>query len=184
MTLTLLVASPVSAHTTEQLDAWTEDWAWSLWAQGGITHQLFMQRWDMANRHPCYFGRWDCRPSVPTKHTHPVTLAPVPVAAPRTYNDAAEQWRPLVAQHFPAAQVDTAICIIWFESRGLASADNPESSALGLWQHMGRYWPARSSAAGVGGSARTDPVAATIVAEWLWRTSGWHHWTVWRPNCR
>ena len=169
-TLTLLagMATPADAHNTADLDTWVEEWD-RLIADTGFDHDRLADWVGMANRHPAYFGR-------PVPHTH----TPRAVSA-RVWSGSVEQWRPLVAAHFPAGQVDTALCIIRYESGGNPSIPNRRgSSALGLWQHLSRYWPARSAAAGVPGTVRTDPAAATIVAAWLWRSGGWGHWEVHR----
>lgn len=114
----------------------------------------------------------------------PTKTAPRPSSsaspAPSSWVQGAEQWRPLVAAYFPASMVDYALAVIWCESRGDPTADNPTSSAAGLFQHLGRYWSERSAAAGVPGASIYDPEASTIVAAWLVLEApggGWHHWT-------
>lgn len=96
------------------------------------------------------------------------------------------EWVALVDRHFRTDRdVVVALCVISYESGGNPAADNPGSSAGGLWQHLGKYWPTRSVKAGVPGTSRYDPVAATVVAAWLrYDAGGWSHWTVWRNNCR
>ncbi len=163
----LLLPVTAEAHTDEQLDQWTSDWSWSLWAQGGITYQLWMQRWDMANRHPCYF-RDDCPP--PHTHTQP---------AARTFSGGVEQWRGLVAAYFRAGDVDRALRIMQCESGGNPNAQhgNRPSGAAGLMQHLPRYWVARSAAAGYGGVSIFDPTANVAVAAWLRdQPGGFSHW--------
>lgn len=93
-----------------------------------------------------------------------------------TVGEAAAVWRPVVAAHFPANQVNRALAVIWCESKGNPNAANPRSSARGLFQHLERYWPARSSKAGYAGASILNPEANTAVAAYLVRTSGWHHW--------
>lgn len=96
-----------------------------------------------------------------------------------------EQWRPLVAQHFPASEVERALCIMAYESGGNPNAKNPRSSASGLFQHLARYWPDRSTAAGWGGWSIWSPEANIAVAAWLQRTGGWGHWSPYlRGHCR
>ncbi|MPZ52746.1 MAG: transglycosylase SLT domain-containing protein [Acidimicrobiia bacterium] len=92
----------------------------------------------------------------------------------------AEGWRDLVEQYFPASEVDRAIRIIDCESNGDPNARNPSSGASGLFQHLPRYWPERSNAAGFAGSSIYDPEANIGVAAWLvyeYPAGGWHHWT-------
>lgn len=95
-----------------------------------------------------------------------------------TIGEAAAQWRPLVESYFPADQVDYALAVLWCESRGDPNAANPTSSARGLFQHLERYWPARSTSAGWAGYSIFDPEANVAVAAWLSAGgTGWHHWT-------
>ena len=54
--------------------------------------------------------------------------------------DPVERWRPLVERHFPADEVDMAMCIIEYESAGQPDADNPRSSATGLFQILAGPW--------------------------------------------
>lgn len=165
----ILTATPVAAHDPDELDAWLDEWQQQ--ATVAFTTEVLAEWLDMAVRHPWQFGRF-----VATIQT---ARQGVP-RPPRAYGAGVEQWRGLVAAYFPAGQVDTALCIIRHESGGAPTADNPTSSAAGLWQHLGKYWQSRSAAAGVPGSSIWDPEAATIVAAWLWRTGGWTHWVVWR----
>ncbi len=166
LALTITAVAPAQGHTDHQLDHWTEDWSWTLWAQGGITHQLYMQRWDMANRHPCYF-RNDCPP--PPPHTHP---------RPRvTFSGGVEQWRSLVATYFRPDDVNRALRIMSCESGGNPDAKNSNSSASGLFQHLGKYWQSRSAAAGFFGASVFDPTANVATAAWLRdQRGGWAHW--------
>ena len=186
LALAITAVAPAQGHTDEQLDAWVEDWSWSLWAQGGITNDLFQERWAMSERHPCYF--WDRCPAPasetaewppPVAHTHPlgVTQAqtPVPISVPNV--GGVEQWRTLVAAYFRAADVELALRIMGCESGGKPAAKNPNSSATGLFQHLGKYWASRSAAAGWGGFDRTHPEANIAVAAWLRdQKGGWLHW--------
>ncbi len=140
----------------------------------------------MADRHPCYF-REECRPRIPTTAPTPrvTTRAPEPVA--RDSDDlvtmtpsggVVERWRLLVAAHFRPEDVDLAMRILGCESTGNPSAKNPDSSATGLFQHLGKYWTARSQRAGVPGASRLDPEANVIVAAWLRdQKGGWRHWS-------
>ncbi len=151
--------SPVYAHTTAELDAWSEGWARRAigW---GITDSLTAEYDDMARRHPRYFG-------LPVPHTHPR----------RTFTGSVEQWRSLVATYFRAGDVDKALRIMACESGGDPSAANPRSSARGLMQHLGKYWVRRSAAAGFAGVSIFDPTANVATAAWLRdQPGGWLHW--------
>lgn len=59
-----------------------------------------------------------------------------------------EQWRPAVAAHWPADRVDCALGLIKRESRGDPRAHNTNSDAVGLLQHLLKYWKGRAAGAG------------------------------------
>ncbi|MCL1599516.1 MAG: transglycosylase SLT domain-containing protein [Actinomycetia bacterium] len=59
-----------------------------------------------------------------------------------------EQWRSTVEKYWPANRVDCALGIIQRESKGNPRAYNSSSDALGLMQHLGKYWHARARGAG------------------------------------
>lgn len=99
----------------------------------------------------------------------------VPAPPSLVSDDPVERWRPLVEEHFAPPDVDLALRVIGCESDGIPTAKNPRSSASGLFQHLGRFWPERSAAAGWAGSSIFDPEANVAVAAWL-RQDGWHHW--------
>lgn len=90
-----------------------------------------------------------------------------------------EQWRPLVAAHFPASQVDTAMRVMACESGGNPSAKNPTSTAAGLFQFLRSTW---DWVAGVLGfpsydqGGPYDPQLAVPAAAWLQANGGWQHW--------
>ncbi len=160
--------SPAYAHTTSQLDEWTVDWSKRVWGEGGLSWTLWMQYGDMEVRHPCYF-RDECPP--PRTRSQP---------ARRTYSGGVEQWRNLVATYFRPSDVDRALRIMACESGGdpniMHDFSNP-ASASGLFQHLGKYWAARSAAAGYGGVSIFDPTANVAVAAWLRdQPGGWRHW--------
>ncbi len=93
-----------------------------------------------------------------------------------------ERWRPLVSLYFPEDQVDRALCIIGHESSGDPEADNPTSSARGLFQVLGSLWAPHY------GIARTDlydPVINTRIALDIWENYGWGAWSPYqRGACR
>lgn len=101
------------------------------------------------------------------------TLQPPPPAAPRPV----EEWRSLVAAYFAPTDVDLALTVIACESGGDPNAQNPKSGAAGLFQHIPRYWEARSSAVGLPGASIFDPVANVAAAAYLvYADGGWKHW--------
>jgi hypothetical protein len=89
---------------------------------------------------------------------------------------AVERWRPVVALYFAQDRIEWALRIIACESGGDPEARNPHSSATGLFQHLGRYWPRRSAAAGWAGADITDPFANIAVAAWLLEHGGTSNW--------
>lgn len=92
-----------------------------------------------------------------------------------------EVWRDLVATHFPADQVEMALCVINGESGGSPTAQNPRSSAAGLWQFLRSTWNDMVPSDVTGGSYESgavfDPDAATRAAAWLWGALGWSQWS-------
>ena len=112
--------------------------------------------------------------------------APAPAVKPRAVLAAppmrlvprdVEVWRPLIESYFAPADVPRALAVIGCESSGDPNAKNPTSSASGLFQNLGRFWPERSVKAGVAGADIFDPVASTAVAAWLvYEGGGWSHW--------
>ncbi|MDH3248587.1 MAG: lytic transglycosylase domain-containing protein [Acidimicrobiia bacterium] len=101
-----------------------------------------------------------------------------PAPAPRRLAPRnVEVWRPLVEAHFAPADVARALAVISCESSGDPDAKNPRSSASGLFQHLGRFWPERSVKAGLPGVDIFDPSANVAVAAWLvYEGGGWSHW--------
>ncbi len=90
-----------------------------------------------------------------------------------------EQWRPLVVEHFPADQVDTAMRVMACESTGNPSAKNPRSTAAGLWQFIRSTWDWVAGVLGLPTYAQGgpyDPVGSTRAAAWLQANGGWQHW--------
>lgn len=100
--------------------------------------------------------------------------------APKTggFPPDVERWRGLVSAHFPAQYVNQALSVMMCESRGNPQAVNKGSQASGLFQHLPKYWDARSRSAGVPGKSVFDPAANVTVAGWLFRqTNTWQHWS-------
>ncbi|MEX1093484.1 MAG: transglycosylase SLT domain-containing protein [Acidimicrobiia bacterium] len=93
-----------------------------------------------------------------------------------------EQWRGLVAQHFPSNRVDEALHIMWCESRGDPEAYNPYSGASGLFQFIPSTWASASVSAGYSGASAFDPAANTASAAWLageYERLGLYYWQAW-----
>ena len=155
----LLIPLTAVAHTDEELDAWVIE-------AGELNIGTLATYDEYAARHPRYFGR-------PVPHTHtPRRATPAPVVG-----TSIEQWRSLVETYFRAADVERALRIMACESGGNPDAKNPRSSASGLFQHLGKYWASRSTAAGYAGASIFDPTANVAVAAWLRdQRGGFNHW--------
>ena len=148
-------------HPAADLDGWLEEW--TVEAVESLDVPLLAEYTDMATRHPAYFGR------------------PSTTFAPKRRNVVAwtgsvEQWRGLVESYFRPADVAWALRVMACESGGNPNAKHPRSSASGLFQHLARYWPGRSSRAGWAGASIFDPVANVAVAAWLYYSGGASHW--------
>lgn len=155
----LLVTGPLAAHghPPAVLDAWHDHWE-SRVAVHGLTVPLLAEWLDMRGR-----------------HSPPVFL---PVQA-HTRGAGVERWRSLVAAYFPAGQVDTALRVMACESGGDPTADNPTSSAAGLFQFIRSTWDWVAGEVGLpsyveGGPY--DPTGAVQAAAWLQANGGWQHW--------
>ena len=163
--VTILVAAllpqRVLAHTQTELDLWLVDWTARVLVYD-LTADLLFEYRDMAERHP------------PPPPPPIVKLSPPPI--PLT-SWTVEQWRSLVALYFPPENVDAALRVMSCESVGNPWADNPLSSASGLFQHLDNLWPPRALAAGWGGASIWDPAANVAVAAWL--SKGGTDWSDW-----
>lgn len=118
-------------------------------------------------------------PGKPDVVHNPEGLAPVPVDRPGESDSRVDRWRPLVEKHFPEGMVAKALRVMYCESRGNPDAVNDSSGASGLFQHLPRFWPQRSQAAGFAGASIFDPEANIATAAFLATRDGWRHW----PNC-
>jgi hypothetical protein len=116
-------------------------------------------------------------PDEPVVAQRSVQAQPPATTARRLAPRDVEVWRPLVEAHFAPEDVTRALAVISCESSGDPNAKNPRSSASGLFQHLGRFWPERSVEAGVPGADIFDPTANVTVAAWLvYEGGGWSHW--------
>lgn len=167
LTAALTVGPMPFAHSAPQLEVWEADWhrrvtAWGL-SPFDPSPGLMAELADMKFRHH------------PQVIQVPVVGPAFDVAIAAPASPGIEQWRPLVAEFFPPDLVALALKVMDCESGGDPAAFNP-SGASGLFQHMPRYWSARSSAAGWGGADIFDPRANVAVAAHLATTDGWWHW--------
>jgi hypothetical protein len=91
--------------------------------------------------------------------------------------DPVDRWRPLVEDHFPPEETEIALCVIRHESGGNPSADNPRSSATGLFQVLSSLW---ADHYGVSYVELRDPEVNARVARDIWDESGWAAWSAYR----
>ena len=90
------------------------------------------------------------------------------------------QVRDLVSQYFERSDVNLAVRIAWCESRFNPKSINHRTGAVGLFQHLPKYWSERASSAGFPGADPQDPVASTAAAAWeVYHGGGWDIF-----NCR
>ncbi len=106
-------------------------------------------------------------------HTH--------AAVYRGSGPGVEQWRSLVATYLPADAVETALCLMWFESKGDPNALSYANSR-GLMQIHAPSW---ADHYGVSYDDLYDPATNLSIAADLYRKDGWVHWNPWRRGeCR
>jgi hypothetical protein len=116
--------------------------------------------------------------------TCPSTAVAGGLDVPRTVDDlvpdevtSVGDWRPLVSAFFDPVDVDRALQVIWCESKGDPLAENPRSTASGLFQHLASLWEERTIQAGMEGADIFDPVDNVALAAWLvYDFGGWSHW--------
>jgi hypothetical protein len=82
--------------------------------------------------------------------------------------------RALISIYFAPEDVNRAVRIAWCESRFDPKAVNLRTGAVGLFQHLPRYWGDRAENAGFDGADPTDAEASTAAAAWeIYQGSGW-----------
>lgn len=111
-----------------------------------------------------------------TTASQTAAAAPNPPPAPSppavSVPASVEAWRPLVADWFPASEVDKALDVMACESGGDPSAYNP-SGASGLMQVMDWWAPEF----GYSPADLFDPVINLEVARSVWDLQGWAAWS-------
>lgn len=108
-----------------------------------------------------------------------------------------EAWRADVEKHWDAGKVECVLGIIGLESHGDPTAHNTRTGAVGLMQHLLKYWPSRARGAGfVDGdglvaspfNGEANIAAGAYLASYYERVGkDWRSpWTVWRsvPACQ
>ena len=161
--LLMMMQGVANAHTETEIDEWRTDWV--MRADVSLNGSLLAEWHDMQERHPWYWSS-----PIVAEHPHPTQTL---------WTGSVEQWRDLVAEYFPANQIDTAMRVLNCETGGTGNPDsyNGSSGASGLFQHLPKYWESRSTSAGWAGADIMDPEPNVAVAAWLQRTGGWGHWT-------
>lgn len=195
-----LIPAPAQAHSWQELNEWLDKWYQRLayampYATGRIPttiaydplvtlNGVLAEYDDMIERHPGWDGSYLTGP-VPGLHDPKPKPQPRSASLPknRGMGNNVEQWRGLVSAYFSADKVETALCVMKYESGGNPTAYNSKYGASGLFQHLKGYWKERSSAAGWGGADIFSPEANVAVAAWLQATQGWGHWSTYR-HCR
>ena len=115
-------------------------------------------------------------------HTHePRRKAPVQTAQAPTPDSASVSespncggWESEIAARWPAEQVGNACRIMMCESGGNPLADNPSSSASGLFQFLDSTWANRY---GYSRAVHATPNLQLDGALSLWQSSGWRPWS-------
>lgn len=143
-----MTAGTAFGNDVEDLDIWMQ--AWVSQADTGLTADLITEFQEVRDRHPWYFNT-----GVDT-------------------NTDVEYWRPLVAAYWPADTVDRALCLIDLESRGDPNADNPRSTARGLFQILGSLW---APYFGVSPDDLYNPEVNVRLARQIYDLQGWSAWT-------
>jgi hypothetical protein len=87
--------------------------------------------------------------------------------------DGCGGWRHTVGHYF-GGETATGCRVLMCESQGNRYADNPTSSASGLWQFLDGTW--RSTTGKPGPAANYSPSYQTWAAKRLRDTGGWGHW--------
>lgn len=101
--------------------------------------------------------------------------SPAPEPEPTSHSSGVEQWRGLVAAYFSSGKVETAMCIMHYESRGDPGATNPSSGAAGLFQFIPSTWNDMVPDEMAGDVY--DPETNVRAAAWLQGAAGWSQWS-------
>lgn len=171
--LLLMMQGVAEAHTETELDEWNAEWFAR--ADNTLSRGMLAEYRDMRERHPWYWQK----PREDSGARSPTT----------SWTGGVEQWRDLVAVYFPASEIERALCVMSAESRGDPNADNPTSTAAGLFQFLRSTWDSVVPISVTGGSYASGqvylPEPNVRAAAWLVAADGWHHWNPWkRGECR
>lgn len=168
VTVLIIGALSAVAHEPPELEGQLEE----LRARLPDSPELSLVIADLLKRHPWYY-----LPAPETDEDAPDGAEPAP-RPPSTAPSGVERWRGLVAAHFAPGDVDTALCLMWHESRGNPDAKNPNSSAAGLFQILDFWWDAY-------GGDRYLPADNVAMAARIKREQGWSAWSPYKRGlCR
>lgn len=184
--LFVLGALPANAHNGHEIEAWETEWRQRLDTHldthaGRLSAVPLEELLALAEERTAFQAAhaWHYNPPPPPT---PKPTSRAPRRSTVSVPGNVEGWRPLVAGYFPADQVDRALCIIWHESRGNPNADNPTSSATGLFQVLASLWAPHY---GVTTAQLYNPETNTRIAAAIWRSQGWWAWSPYkRGECR
>ena len=141
--LLMMLMLPAQAHTEDELGSWLVEfermkteipvpsWPSLAWPIVSGWDALLQ---DMRDRHPCSTILNTPCSSSPTEHSDPTATS-----VDRGMGSDVEQWRPLVEAYF-GANTDAALRVMACESGGNPNADNPRSTAAGLFQFLASTW--------------------------------------------
>jgi soluble lytic murein transglycosylase-like protein len=166
-----LLPLPALGHSVEELRAWEESWFIRVEALGYTETAALSHEWRaMVADHLWYF---DPAPVEVRRASQPIELS-TSAGAPPSYS--VEQWRPLVTAYWPAELVEWALRIIACESGGNPYAENPRSTAAGLFQFLRSTWDrGPAPALGLGSydsGAVFDPETNIRAGAWLYANWG------------
>lgn len=152
---------PIQAHTAAEIEDYLEAWRAELVLDDRYEVELGLELREFAERHMWFF-----HPQEEPKHT---------ASTNKGMGGNVEQWRGLVAAYFPANQVDTALCIMSYESGGNPNAYNSRSGASGLMQVL-KGW---ADNFGYSPDDLFDPAVNLSISAILYADGGWSHWSPW-----
>jgi soluble lytic murein transglycosylase-like protein len=159
LALVLGFSAPALAHTAEEQEAWYIQWEGRA-MQARYGPEVMAELADFVARHTIKVS------------TGPGLAHQASPPGPVEYSSGVEQWRGLVAAHWPADQVDRALRIMNCESLGDPYAYN-RSGASGLFQLMPIWYQGGTP---YGTFDPFNPEMNVAAAAWLWSTSGWAPW--------
>jgi hypothetical protein len=166
------VSTPADAHTVEEMEAWDADWVerFNATTVDGVLlpdllAPLIAERVDWVDRHRWYYFPEDAPDAA-------AGTASQPTAGYTGMGSDVEQWRPLVTAYFGADKADIALCLMSYESGGNPNADNPNSTAAGLFQLLAQWHD-------YFGIDPYNPEQNISAAAQLQAMLGWSQWSPW-----